>query len=152
MTVRALAGEQLPLYGTGMQIRDWIFVDDHADAILAAFDRGRVGGRYAIASGCERSNIDVVNAICREVDRLVPESPNCPHARLVTFVADRPGHDARYALDAKRTRSELGWLPQTPFEDGLAKSVAWYVTNAAWWRPLLVERYSGERLGLSGVT
>ncbi len=143
---RALAGRPLPVYGSGEQVRDWLHVEDHAAGILAAATRGRPGARYHLPGLAERRNLDVVRAICRRLDELLPDSPHRPHERLIAHVADRPGHDFRYALEPDA--ETLGWAPTRPFEAGLAETVAWYVANRAWWEPLLAGPYRGQRLGL----
>jgi dTDP-glucose 4,6-dehydratase len=146
--VSALHGRSLPVYGRGENVRDWLYVEDHAAALLAILARGRVGETYLVGGGAERRNIDVVERLCALLDEALPSSPHRPHARLIRFVEDRPGHDLRYAIDASRTRNELGWRPRVTFEEGLRKTVEWYLANQEWWRRLLDERYGGERLGL----
>ena len=143
----ALEGKPLPVYGRGEQVRDWLFVEDHARALRLVLERGRPGATYAIGAGEERRNLDVVRAICAELDALLPD-PRGPRERLVAFVADRPGHDFRYAVDAAKARRELGWAPRETFASGLRRTVAWYVGNRAWWRAVRARRYGGERLGL----
>ena len=144
---RALAGESLPVYGRGENVRDWLYVDDHAAALRLVFERGRPGETYNVGGHNERRNIDVVRAICAVLDELAPD-PAGPHARRITFVADRPGHDARYAIDASKLRAELGWAPRETFETGLRKTVAWYLANRAWTARVLSGAYRSERLGL----
>jgi dTDP-glucose 4,6-dehydratase len=139
--LNALAGQPLPIYGDGLQVRDWLHVDDHARALDLIAARGRVGESYNVGGGAERRNIDLVSAICAILDRLRPMS--APHARLIRHVADRPGHDARYALDTTKITAELGWRPEIPFADGLEATVAWYLENEDWWRPLLARRDAG---------
>ena len=146
--IKALAGEPLPIYGKGDQIRDWLHVEDHARALQVVFERGRPGRTYNIGGLNERTNLSVVQAICACLDRLRPRAEG-PYADLITFVADRPGHDQRYAIDASRIRDELGWAPQETFESGLEKTVRWYLENEAWWRAIQARRYAGERLGLA---
>jgi dTDP-glucose 4,6-dehydratase len=150
--LNALAREPIAVYGTGENVRDWVHVDDHVDALLAVQERGRAGQAYAISGGNERRNIDVVHAICDLVDTLSPEPGAAPRRRLVRFVEDRPGHDFRYALDATRVRGELGWHPGREFESGLADTVRWYLDNRAWWEPLREGSYDGHRLGLRSLT
>ncbi len=145
--LKALAGEPVPVYGKGDNIRDWLFVEDHARALHAVVTRGRPGDSYNIGGDGERTNLEVVTAICGLLDELAPTSPHRPHARLITFVADRPGHDQRYAMDATKLRRELGWQPRESFETGLRKTVAWYLGNRWWWEPIWSERYRGTRLG-----
>ncbi len=144
--VRGLRGQALPVYGKGENVRDWLHVDDHAAAQLAILERGRPGRTYNIGGGNERRNIDVVRAICRQLDAIRPAA--APHEKLIRFVADRPGHDQRYAIDASRLRNELGWQPPTDFERGLRATVEWYVANAGWWEDVLSGAYRTERLGL----
>jgi len=147
MVIAALEGRPLPVYGSGENIRDWLHVEDHARALALVLERGRPGETYAVGGDAERSNLAVVNAICAHLDRAVPEG--APHERLIAFVPDRPGHDTRYAIDAAKIRSELGWAPQESFETGLAGTVEWYLANRAWWEGVRAETYRGERLGLS---
>jgi dTDP-glucose 4,6-dehydratase len=149
--LNALEGRTLPVYGDGGQVRDWLHVEDHARALVAVLTKGRAGRSYNIGAECERRNIDVVRAICRLVDEADPGSPHGPRERLIEFVADRPGHDRRYAMDPARARAELGWNPEVGFDDGLARTVRWYLDNESWWRPLRERVYGGERLGLGTV-
>jgi dTDP-glucose 4,6-dehydratase len=145
--VKALLGEAMPVYGRGENVRDWLHVEDHAEALLAVLERGRVGETYLIGGHAERRNIDVVNAIAALVDELAAPLPSGrSRAELVTFVGDRPGHDFRYAMDISRIERELGWRPAQDFETGLRQTVTWFLENEAWWRPLL-GRYGRERLG-----
>ncbi len=148
MILNALEGKPLPVYGRGENVRDWLFVDDHATALLAILERGRVGHTYLVSAGAERQNIDVVHAICDMVDELCPVSTQPAGRSLVRFVADRPGHDLRYAIDASKLRNELGWLPAEGFDTGLRKTVQWYIENQAWCENVRSGRYRGERLGL----
>ncbi|KIT15550.1 dTDP-glucose 4,6-dehydratase [Jannaschia aquimarina] len=144
--LNALAGKPLPIYGDGSNVRDWLFVEDHARALLAVLALGKAGRSYAIGGEAERSNLDLVRTICSILDRLSPR-PSGSHADAITFVSDRPGHDARYAIDPSRIRTELGWRPSVTLEEGLERTVAWYLSHEAWWRPLLERRGVGERLG-----
>jgi dTDP-glucose 4,6-dehydratase len=144
--LNALEGKPLPVYGKGENVRDWLYVEDHARALLTIAERGRVGESYNIGANCERANIAVVRAICALMDELVPDTVG-PRERLITFVADRPGHDLRYAMDARKLREELGWAPQETFESGLRKTVEWYLTNRPWWERIRTQVYRGERLG-----
>ena len=147
--LNALESKPLPVYGRGENVRDWLHVEDHADALLRVLTNGRVGATYLIGGDSERRNIDVVRGICAALDELVPDSmPVGGYATLIRFVADRPGHDHRYAIDATRTRRELGWQPHRSFEDGLRETVAWYVENRWWWERVRSGAYRGERLGL----
>ncbi|NNU81995.1 dTDP-glucose 4,6-dehydratase [Halovulum dunhuangense] len=146
--LNALAGRPLPVYGKGANIRDWLFVEDHAEALLLVLERGRPGRTYAIGGENERRNIDIVTTICGILDRKRPRSRGA-HRDLVTFVADRPGHDARYAIDPTRIATELGWRPSLTIDEGLERTVDWYLANEDWWRPLLQRDGVGARLGLS---
>ena len=143
--LNALAGERLPVYGKGENVRDWLYVEDHARALDLIAERGRVGETYNVGGRNERRNIDVVRRICNVLDALEPG--NRSREELIEFVTDRPGHDARYAIDATRLETELGWRAHENFDTGIEKTVRWYLDNDWWWRPLR-ERYSGERLGL----
>ena len=145
--LNALAGERLPVYGKGENVRDWLYVEDHARALDLIAERGRVGETYNVGGRNERQNIDVVRRICQTLDMLVPG--NRPREELIEFVTDRPGHDARYAIDATKLEDELGWRAQDNFESGIEKTIQWYLDNEWWWQPLR-ERYAGERLGLVG--
>ena len=143
--LNALAGERLPVYGKGENVRDWLYVEDHARALDLISERGRVGETYNVGGRNERRNIEVVRRICAVLDQLVPA--NRPREELIEFVTDRPGHDARYAIDATKLETELGWRAEEDFDSGIEKTVHWYLENEWWWRPLR-DRYSGERLGL----
>ncbi|MBI0534915.1 dTDP-glucose 4,6-dehydratase [Roseomonas sp. KE2513] len=146
VTLNALEGLPLPVYGDGGNIRDWLFVEDHVRALVAAVTRGVPGETYNIGGRAERTNLQVVRAICDTLDRLRPGS--APRRDLITFVPDRPGHDRRYAIDPAKAERELGWRASVTFEEGIARTVAWYLENEAWWRPLREAVYRGERLGL----
>ncbi|WP_419900145.1 dTDP-glucose 4,6-dehydratase [Roseomonas sp. USHLN139] len=145
--LNALEGKPLPVYGKGENVRDWLFVDDHVTALIAVLQRGQPGQTYNVGGNSEKRNIEVVEAICDTLDRLRPDAAG-PRRRLISFVADRPGHDARYAIDASKLKAELGWTPSETFATGLEKTIAWYLDNAWWWQPLRERVYSGERLGL----
>jgi dTDP-glucose 4,6-dehydratase len=147
--LNALAGEPLPVYGRGENVRDWLFVDDHAEALLAVLERGRVGETYTIGGRSERRNVDVVHAVCDLVDELRPDARLGSRRALVRFVNDRPGHDLRYAIDPSKIERELGWTPSETFESGLRRTVAWYLDNAWWWTRVRSGVYRGERLGLA---
>ncbi len=149
MILNALHGQALPVYGDGLNIRDWLYVDDHARALLTVLERGRLGEKYNVGGRNERSNLDVVGRICALLDGLRPGG--APHARLVAYVTDRPGHDKRYAIDATKLETELGWRAKENFESGIARTVDWYLANEAWWRPLREKVYAGERLGLAAA-
>ena len=144
----ALAGKPLPIYGDGSNIRDWLYVEDHADALLLVLQKGRRGRSYNIGGENERSNLDLVRTICAILDEKRPRADG-PYCDLITFVADRPGHDARYAIDPARIRDELGWRPSVTVEEGLARTVDWYLANEDWWRALQGRAGVGERLGVS---
>jgi dTDP-glucose 4,6-dehydratase len=146
--IKCLAGESLPVYGTGENVRDWIFVEDHASGLLAALTSGRVGEGYNFGGGSERRNIDVVRAICAAVDAELPGTAAGGRERLITFVTDRPGHDARYAIDDGKARAELGWEPSRGFDEGLVQTVRWYLDRRDWWEAIRAGRYAGVRLGL----
>ena len=148
--LNALAERSIPVYGTGENVRDWLHVEDHSDALLTVLQRGEAGRSYTIGGEAEARNIDLVHLICRLLDARRPAA--APHDRLITFVADRPGHDARYAIDPTRIRRELGWRPSVSLEEGLAQTVDWYRTNEAWWRALQDRQGVGERLGLASST
>ncbi|MCZ4352269.1 dTDP-glucose 4,6-dehydratase [Roseovarius aestuarii] len=143
--LNALAGQPIPVYGAGKNVRDWLYVEDHADALLTVLERGQVGRSYNIGGENEARNIDLVRMICAILDRLRPDG--APHERLITFVADRPGHDLRYAIDPSRIRTELGWRPSVTLEEGLERTVRWYLDNEAWWRALQDRDGVGQRLG-----
>ena len=148
--LNALAGKPLPVYGNGQQIRDWLFVEDHARALYKVATRGEPGETYNIGGHNERKNIEVVETICDLLEELAPHKPDglACYRDLITFVADRPGHDLRYAIDATKIERELGWTPDETFTSGMRKTVAWYLANESWWRQVLDGSYQGERLGL----
>ncbi|MGI6247072.1 MAG: dTDP-glucose 4,6-dehydratase [Pseudochelatococcus sp.] len=148
MILNALDGRPLPVYGAGANVRDWLHVEDHARALWLILNAGRIGEKYNVGGRNERTNLEVVHAVCAILDRLAPGG--APHARLVTHVADRPGHDRRYAIDATKLETELGWRARETFDTGLEKTVRWYLDNDWWWRPLRDKVYTGERLGLAG--
>ncbi|WP_337025869.1 dTDP-glucose 4,6-dehydratase [Pantoea anthophila] len=150
--INALAGKPLPVYGNGQQIRDWLYVEDHARALYQVVSHGKPGETYNIGGHNERRNIEVVETICSLLEELAAERKpaGLAHFRdLITYVTDRPGHDLRYAIDASKIAHELGWKPQETFESGMRKTVAWYLANSSWWQAILDGRYQGERLGLS---
>lgn len=149
--LNAIAGKPLPVYGNGEQIRDWLYVEDHARALYKVATEGRNGETYNIGGHNERKNIDVVRTICSILDKVVEQKPgNISHfADLITFVKDRPGHDLRYAIDAAKIERDLGWVPQETFESGIEKTVHWYLNNTIWWQRVLDGSYAGERLGLN---
>ena len=145
--LNALEGKPLPVYGDGSNIRDWLYVEDHARALKLIVERGEVGRTYNVGGRNERTNLHVVQTVCDILDRLSPREGAGPRRELITFVADRPGHDARYAIDASRLEGELGWRAQETFETGLERTVRWYLDRRDWWEPIRA-RYGGERLGL----
>jgi len=147
--IRALRGESLPVYGKGDNVRDWLHVEDHAEALTLVLRKGRPGETYNVGGDSERRNIDVVRGICRMLDEMLPNSANRPHEKLIRFVTDRPGHDARYAIDATKIRTELGWRPRRDFETGLRETVRWFLENRGWWERVMSGAYRGERLGLA---
>jgi dTDP-glucose 4,6-dehydratase len=144
--LNALAGKPLPIYGDGENMRDWLYVEDHADALLLVLEKGTLGRSYNIGGQNERTNLELVKTLCGILDYLHPRDEGS-YADLITFVTDRPGHDARYAIDPSRIRNELGWRPSVTLEEGLEKTVQWYLDNENWWRPLLGRTGVGERLG-----
>ena len=149
--LNALAGKPLPVYGNGEQIRDWLYVEDHARALYKVATEGRSGETYNIGGHNERKNIDVVRTICAILDKVVEQKPGNINqfADLITFVKDRPGHDLRYAIDAAKIQRDLGWVPEETFESGIEKTVHWYLNNTTWWQRVLDGSYAGERLGLN---
>jgi len=147
MIIKGLADEPLPVYGDGQNVRDWLYVDDHARALVRVLSSGEVGHTYTVGGRNERTNLHVVETICSLLDRLHP-SPTGSRQRLITFVADRPGHDRRYAIDASKLERELGWRAKENFESGLEKTVRWYLSNRPWWTAILERGYSANRLGL----
>ncbi|WP_373945619.1 dTDP-glucose 4,6-dehydratase [Paracoccus marcusii] len=143
--LKALSGQPIPVYGDGGNIRDWLYVEDHADALLLVLEKGQLNRSYNIGGENEATNIDLVRTICAHMDELHPTG--APHAELITFVTDRPGHDRRYAIDPTRIRTELGWRPSVTVEEGLRRTVEWYLANRDWWQPLLDRDGVGKRLG-----
>jgi dTDP-glucose 4,6-dehydratase len=149
MIHNAQVGKPLPIYGDGLNIRDWLFVDDHAKALWLVLREGKIGETYNIGGHNEKTNLDVVHQLCKILDELLPNSPHFPHNSLITFVKDRPGHDQRYAIDASKIQRELGWKPEETFETGLKKTVQWYLENQKWCQRVMDGSYRGERLGLN---
>lgn len=145
--LNALAGKPIPVYGAGDNVRDWLYVDDHVDALLLVLEQGENGRSYNVGGDNERRNIDLVRTICAILDEKRPRADGA-YADQITYVADRPGHDARYAIDPTRIRNELGWSPSVTLEEGLARTVQWYLDNESWWRPLQERTGVGERLGM----
>lgn len=148
MITNALLGRDLPVYGQGQNVRDWIYVEDHARALAAILTRGSVGERYNIGARNEQTNIAVVEAICGSLDRLRPRADGKPHAAAIRYVSDRPGHDLRYAIDPTKLERETGWQPAEAFSSGLDKTIRWYLDNVSWWQAVRASLYCGERLGL----
>ena len=148
MILNCLRGLPLPVYGNGANIRDWLYVEDHARALTAVFEGGRTGESYIIGGKSERTNLQVVHTICAILDDLKPAAGGGSYSDLITYVSDRPGHDQRYAIDPAKIQAELGWTPQESFESGIRQTVRWYLDNEWWWGPILAKTYSGERLGL----
>lgn len=147
----ALAGRPLPVYGDGLNVRDWLYVGDHCEALWKVLAGGTMGETYNIGGNCEKSNIDTVSTICSILDELMPGSPYAPHAGLIEFVRDRPGHDRRYAIDAGKIASQLGWKPRHSFETALRETVRWYIENVGWSDSVMTSKYDGDRLGLAKV-
>jgi dTDP-glucose 4,6-dehydratase len=148
MITKALSGKPLPVYGDGKQIRDWLYVEDHCQAIIEVLEKGTIGQVYNIGGHNEKTNLDVVHTLCHILDEMVPDSPYRPHEKLISFVEDRPGHDRRYAIDASKIQNKLGWVPHESFQTGLRKTVRWYLDNKVWTERVLSGAYQGERLGL----
>ena len=144
---RALAGEALPVYGDGKQVRDWLFVADHCEAIRTVLAKGRVGETYNVGGNAEKQNLEVVQAICALLDARRPRADGISRASQITFVADRPGHDRRYAIDASKLRDELGWVPKYDFERGIAETIDWYLNNQDWVQRVLDGSYRLEPIG-----
>ena len=147
VTLNALEGKPLPIYGKGDQIRDWLHVDDHARALRLVLETGKNGETYNIGGHNEKTNLEVVKTICSLLDRLVPDSPYIPHEALITYVTDRPGHDLRYAIDADKIAKDLGWTPEETFESGIEKTIHWYLKNSEWCQHVQDGSYQRERLG-----
>jgi dTDP-glucose 4,6-dehydratase len=149
--LKALGGEAIPVYGEGENVRDWLYVEDHARALYLILTEGRVGESYNVGGNAERSNLEVVRSICRMLDELAPGAAGEGHERLITFVDDRPGHDLRYAMDFTKLAGQLGWAPRESFDSGLRNTVLWYLQNRWWWEPIWSARYRGRRLGLAAA-
>jgi len=147
--IRALKGEPLPIYGDGANVRDWLFVEDHARALQAVFEKGQPGETYNVGGAAERTNIEVVKTICRILDQMRPRADGLGYAEQITFVTDRPGHDQRYAIDTSKIAADLGWTPSVSFEQGIEQTVRWYLENQSWWQDILNARYTTERLGVA---
>jgi dTDP-glucose 4,6-dehydratase len=147
--INALEGRPLPVYGDGSNVRDWLFVDDHVEALISIAERGQIGEVYNVGARAERSNLELVQQLCSLIDDVVP--PLKPRQQLIRMVADRPGHDARYAIDPTKIENELGWRPRNSFDDGLRTTVRWYIENSWWWERIRSGFYAGERLGLAAT-
>lgn len=147
--IRALLGLELPVYGDGSNVRDWLFVEDHVRALCAVFEKAEPGETYNVGGNNERTNLQVVETICDQLDQVRPREDSRSYREQITFVTDRPGHDQRYAIDATKIRDELGWQPETSFEQGIAQTVHWYLNRRDWWEPLLGDRYDTSRLGIA---
>ena len=147
--LNAVHGKPLPIYGDGLQIRDWLYVEDHAKALVKVFTEGKIGATYNIGGRNEKTNLEVVEAICDLLEELAPQKPSGVNSYrdLITFVKDRPGHDARYAIDASKIEGDLGWVPEETFKTGLRKTVQWYLDNKSWWERVLSGAYRMERIG-----
>jgi dTDP-glucose 4,6-dehydratase len=152
MIIKCLSGEPLPVYGKGLNVRDWLYVEDHVRALTAVFERGQPGQGYNIGGRAERANIDVVRRICDALDRLRPRDDGRAYAEQISYVADRPGHDLRYAIDPSKLERDLGWTPRETFESGIEKTVRWYLENEAWWRPIVERSDASQRQGLKALT
>jgi dTDP-glucose 4,6-dehydratase len=146
--LNALEGKPLPVYGKGDNVRDWLYVDDHARALCLVLEQGEIGETYNIGGHNEKTNLEVVETLCSLLDEMLPNSAHKPHYELVNFVTDRPGHDLRYAIDATKIQQTLGWQPEETFETGLRKTVQWYLDNREWWQRVQDGSYRGERLGV----
>jgi len=151
MILNCLAEKQLPIYGKGNNVRDWLFVDDHASALKCVLTKGQVGRTYNIGGNEEHTNRQVVEKICGIMDKLRPRTNGKPHSDLITYVKDRPGHDLRYAIDSSRLQNELGWKPTISFDEGLLQTINWYLENERWWKRIQDGTYQQERLGLAGA-
>lgn len=146
--IKCLAGEPLPVYGTGSNVRDWLYVDDHVRALQTVFEHGAIGQSYMVGGNSERTNLEVVQVICDTLDRIRPRPDKLSYREQIKFVADRPGHDFRYAIDSTKLQTELGWKPLESFETGMEKTITWYLENRIWWEAIQSGEYQGERLGL----
>ena len=147
--LNALAGKPLPIYGDGQNVRDWLYVEDHCLAIALVLAKGTIGETYNVGGNAERDNLWLVKQLCAILDELLPNSPNCPHDRLIQFVTDRPGHDRRYAIDFTKLNQQLGWEPQQDISSGLRRTVQWYIDNPAWCQTVTANKYQQQRLGVT---
>jgi dTDP-glucose 4,6-dehydratase len=152
VVLAAASGKPIPVYGKGENVRDWLYVGDHADALLLIAERGVPGETYNVGGRAERANIDLVRTICRLMDERRPSAPSRPHEGLIKYVEDRPGHDHRYAVDCAKIERELGWRPATSFDEGLAKTVDWYLENVGWIERIRVRGFKDDRIGLGGAS
>ncbi|NIJ07795.1 dTDP-glucose 4,6-dehydratase [Sphingomonas vulcanisoli] len=150
MIIKALGGEGLPVYGKGANVRDWLFVEDHARALTCVFESGAIGESYIIGGRAEKTNLEVVHRICETLDTVRPRTDGKSYKEQITYVADRPGHDARYAIDPSKLERELGWTAQESFDSGIEATIRWYLDNESWWRPLVQEKGATQRAGLKG--
>jgi len=151
MIIKCLAGEPLPVYGKGLNVRDWLYVDDHVRALTRVFESGTPGETYVIGGRSEQTNLGVVHRISETLDRLRPRADGVSYREQIAYVSDRPGHDHRYAIDPSKLEGELDWRPTETFESGIEQTIRWYLDNEWWWRPILDGRYEGQRLGLRAV-
>jgi dTDP-glucose 4,6-dehydratase len=147
--INALQGKDLPVYGDGSNVRDWLYVDDHVKGLYTVLQKGIVGEKYNIGGHNEKTNLDVVHTLCDTLDQQRPKSDGTSFRSQIRFVTDRPGHDFRYAIDASKIQRELGWVPEESFESGMAKTVDWYLSRQDWWQPILDKTYNTERLGIT---
>jgi dTDP-glucose 4,6-dehydratase len=152
MIQKARLGESLPIYGDGLHVRDWLYVDDHCTALEKVLESGKLGQVYNIGGNNEKTNLDLVTILCGALDELIPDSPHKPHKSLIKFVDDRPGHDRRYAIDAGKIKKELGWEPSESLDTGLKKTIQWYLNNPQWIERVMSGAYKGQRLGLKNMT
>jgi dTDP-glucose 4,6-dehydratase len=152
MIQKALLGESLPVYGDGLHVRDWLYVDDHCTALEKVLESGELGQVYNIGGNNEKTNLDLVTILCGVLDELIPDSPYKPHKSLIKFVDDRPGHDRRYAINAGKIKKELGWEPSESLDTGLKKTIQWYLNNPQWIERVMSGAYKGQRLGLKNMT
>ena len=148
MIINAMNNKSLPIYGKGNNVRDWLYVSDHCDAIYTVLEKGEIGQTYNVGGNNEIKNIDVVETICNILDKLIPKDNSESYKKLINFVEDRPGHDFRYAIDANKINSKLGWFPKESFESGIEKTIQWYINNVDWWDSILNNTYRQERLGV----
>ncbi len=151
MIQKAITGKPLPVYGDGLHVRDWLFVEDHCIALEQVLENGQLGEVYNIGGSNEKTNLDLVSTLCEILDELIPDSSHKPHSSLIKFVDDRPGHDRRYAIDAGKIKKALGWEPVDTLDTGLRKTVQWYINNPQWIERVMSGDYKGQRLGLKNI-